>query len=128
MEQQMATNKPLPFSVAIWQLPRQYIRVLCRPSVETFSEEKGKASWGIALFQFYVLVVITVALSYLGHFIPTSALHSVTALQLGSAQPFKFLPPPYNGMTFILASFFIGLATAYLFSRMWRGQIGRAHV
>ena len=122
MEQQMASHKPLSFSQALWQLPRQYLKVLCRPSVQTFREEKGKAHWGIVFFQFYVLVVITVVLSYLAHFIPTSALHSVTALQLGSAQPFKFLPPPYNGMTFILASFFIGLATAYLFSRMWRGQ------
>ena len=122
MEQQMASNKPLSLSEAIWQLPRQYIKVLCKPSVETFSKEKGKASWGIVLFQFYVLVAITVALSYLAHFIPASALHSVTALQVGSAEPFKFLPSPYNGMTFILASFFIGLGTAYLFSRFSHGK------
>src|SRR5205807_4115290 len=67
-------------------------------------------------------IVITIALSYLAHFIPTSALHSVTALQIGSSQPFKYLPSPYNGMMFILASFFIGLGTAYVFSRLWHGQ------
>lgn len=124
MEQQTLSSsiKPLSFREAIWQLPRQYIKVLCRPSVETFSNEKEKAHWGIVLFQFYALVVITVALSYLAHFIPTSALHSVTALQFGSSQPFKFLPSPSNGMTFILASFFIGLGTAYLFSRLSHGK------
>lgn len=114
--------KPPQLSEALWQLPRQYVKVLCRPSMRTFGEELGKASWGIVLIQFYVLIVITVALTYLAHIIPGSALHTTGAVSIGSYRPFTFLPSPYNGIAFILGSFFFGLITAYFFSRLWRGQ------
>ena len=54
---EQASSQPLPFSEAVLQLPRQYIKVLCRPSTQTFREEMGKASWGIVLLQFYVLIL-----------------------------------------------------------------------
>lgn len=114
--------KPLQVSQAIWQLPRQYIKVILRPSVQTFREELGKASWGIVFIQFYALIIITVALTYLAHIIPGSALHTTSAMHFGSFRPFAYLPSPYNGITFILASFLIGLITAYYFSRLWGGQ------
>jgi len=119
---QATSVKPLLLAEAIWQLPRQYLKVMCRPSAQTFREELGKASWGIVLVQFYALIVITVALTYLAHIIPTSALHTTSAISFGSFKPFAFLPSPYNGITFILASFCIGLITAYLFSRLWGGR------
>ena len=117
-----SSMKPLQLGEAIWQLPRQYIKVIFRPSAQTFREELGKASRGIVLIQFYALIVITVALTYLAHISPGSALHTTSALGIGSYRPFTFLPSPYNGITFILASFFIGLITAFFFSRLWRGQ------
>ncbi|HKV59370.1 MAG TPA: hypothetical protein VJO32_13850 [Ktedonobacteraceae bacterium] len=119
---QASSVKPLQMSEAIWQLPRQYIKVLCKPSAQTFHEELGKASWGIVMVQFYALIVITVALTYLAHSIPGSALHTTSAISIGTFRPFAFLPSPYNGIVFILASFLIGLITAYFFSRLWRGQ------
>ena len=121
--------EPLSLSEATWQLPRQYIRVLFRPSAQTFHEEMDKASWGIVFLQFYALIVITIALSYVAHFIPSAALHTTSTFSIGSFKPFAFLPSPYNGIAFILGSFLIGLITAYLFSRLWGGQ-GRflAHV
>lgn len=127
--QEQASSQPLPFSEAVLQLPRQYIKVLCRPSLQTFREELGKASWGIVLVQLYLLIVITVTCSYLAHRIPSSALHTTAAFTLGPFRPFAFLPSPYNGMAFILGSFVIGLCTAYLFSKLWHGR-GRflAHI
>ena len=122
VDDQATSVKPLLLAGAIWQLPRQYIKVICRPSARTFHEELGKASWGIVLVQFYALIVITVALTYLAHIIPTSALHTTSAISFGSFKPFAFLPSPYNGITFILASFFIGLITAFVFSRLWHGR------
>jgi len=92
------------------------------PSAQTFREEKGKAGWGIVLIQFYLLIVITVVLIYLGHIIPSSALHTTSAFSIGAYRLFAFLPSPYNGIAFILGSFLIGLSTAYMFSRYWRGQ------
>lgn len=119
---QTSSMKPPQLSETIWHLPRQYAKVLFKPSVHTFSEEMGKAGWGIVLVQFYLLFVITVVLSYLGHVIPSSALHTTSAFSIGTYKLFAFLPSPYNGIAFILGSFLIGLCTAYLFSRLWRGQ------
>jgi hypothetical protein len=119
---QEASRKPPQLSESIWHLPRQYVKVLCRPSAQTFREEMGQAGWGIVLFQFYLLLGITVALSYLAHLIPSSALHTTSAFSIGAFKPFTFLPSPYNGMAFILGSFLIGLSTAYLMSRHWGGQ------
>ena len=114
--------KPPQLSETLWHLPRQYVKVLFRPSAQTFREEMGKAGWGTVLLQFYLLIAITVALSYLAHIIPSSALHTTSAFSIGAFKPFTFLPSPYNGIAFILGSFLIGLSTAYLMSRHWRGQ------
>jgi hypothetical protein len=121
-DNQAPSTKPPQLSETIWQLPRQYIKVLFRPSAQTFREEMGKAGWGIVLVQFYLLIVITVVLSYLGHIIPSSALHTTSAFSIGAYRLFAFLPSPYNGIAFILGSFLIGLCTAYLFSRLWHGR------
>jgi hypothetical protein len=40
---QTQSSAPLPLGQAIRELPGQYIKVLIRPSVKTFEEEKGKA-------------------------------------------------------------------------------------
>jgi hypothetical protein len=39
-------TQPLPFMEALVRLPLQYIKVLTKPSENTFREERGKASWG----------------------------------------------------------------------------------
>lgn len=114
--------QPLPFGEAVWQLPLQYFNVFIKPSVNTLSKEMGKASWAIVLVQFLSLIIITVSLGLLGHVIPSAALHAITALSIGSVKPLAFLPSPLNGITFVLASFFIGLGTAYLFSKGSGGQ------
>ena len=114
--------KPLQLSQAIWQLPRQYIKAMFKPSARTFREELGKAGWGRVMIQFYLLIVITVALTYLAHIIPGSALHSTSAVNIGPFKPFTFLPSPYNGIAFILGSFLIGLITAYVFCRLLGGR------
>ncbi len=117
-----ASAQPLPFGEAVWHLPFQYLNVLIKPSVNRFRKEMGKASWGIVLVQFLSLVLITVTLGLLGHLIPSAALHAITALSIGPVKPLAFLPSPLNGITFVLASFLIGLFTAYLFSKGSGGQ------
>ena len=117
-----ASAWPLPFGEALWDLPLQYINVLTRPSVKTLSREMGKASRGIVLIQLFGLVILTIALALLGHVIPSSAMHAITAHSIGSIRPFALLPSPWNGITFVFASFFIGLCTAYLFSKLYGGQ------
>jgi len=128
MDQNVSTRydrpsaQPLPFGEAVWDLPVQYIKVFIKPSVNTLSQAMGKASWWIVLIQFLSLVLITVTLGLLGHLIPSAALHAITALSIGPVKPLAFLPSPLNGITLVLASFFIGLFTAYLFSKGSGGQ------
>lgn len=112
----------VPLYEAVGQLPRQYMKVLCRPSIQAFGEEMGNASWGLVVIQLCLLLVLTVSLSYLAHLIPFSAIHTTSVFSIGSFRLFAFLPSPYNGMAFILGSFVIGLGTAYLFSRLWQGR------
>ncbi|GCE28794.1 hypothetical protein KDA_42780 [Dictyobacter alpinus] len=50
--------QPLPLWEAIKQLPKQYLRVLTKPGVATFAEEKRKAAWNIILVQLAFLAVI----------------------------------------------------------------------
>ncbi len=47
---------PLPLGQAMRELPGQYFKVLTRPSVKTFAEEKGKVP------HIYSLVLIVLAL------------------------------------------------------------------
>jgi Yip1 domain len=112
----------LPLGEALLELPLQYIKVLIRPSVKTLSREMSKASQGIVLIQLFALVILTIALALLGHVIPSSAMHAIAAHSIGSIRPFALLPSPWNGITFVFASFFIGLCTAYMFSKLFGGQ------
>lgn len=107
---------------AISQLPRQYLIVITHPSVKTLRKERDWARWGIVIVQLLMLVIITVALNWLGHLIPSAALHTIATFYIGSLSPFSLLPAPYNGIVFILATFLIGLGTAYPFSRLLKGQ------
>jgi hypothetical protein len=44
-------------------LPAQYIKVLTRPAVSTFAEEKEKATWGSSWFQLIALSILSTLLS-----------------------------------------------------------------
>jgi hypothetical protein len=57
---------PLPLGEAIRGLPGQYMKVLSRPSVRTFAEEKGKASWSVIWVQFVGLSIISAILLSIG--------------------------------------------------------------
>src|SRR5215467_14082266 len=52
----------VPLAEAIQQLPRQYIKVLTKPSAATFAEEMGKASWSIFWVQLLGITILSSAL------------------------------------------------------------------
>ncbi len=56
---------PLPLGEAIRDLPRQYIRVLTRPSAATFFEEQGKAAWNIVWVQLIGLSILGTIFAFL---------------------------------------------------------------
>src|SRR5690348_7612647 len=60
---------PLPLEQAIKELPSQYIKVLTKPSANTFAQEMGKASWNIVWAQLIGYAILTAILSYISSLI-----------------------------------------------------------
>jgi Yip1 domain len=60
------TSQPHPTMQAIRELLGQYFKVLRHPSIATFMEEKGKATWGMNWLQFIALGVIDGVLQSIG--------------------------------------------------------------
>lgn len=112
----------LPLGKMLWQLHLQYINVCIKPSVNTLREALEQASWWLVLVQFLSFVIIMVLLSFLASIIPSAALHGLTILSIGFIRPLGGLPILPNGTAFVLASFFIGLGTAYVCSKLCSGQ------
>jgi Yip1 domain len=79
------SSKPLPLGQAIRELPGQYFKVLIRPSVTTFAEEKGKASWGINWVQFIGLGIVGAILQTIGLLISPPNLSGIAAGGLSPA-------------------------------------------
>ncbi len=116
------TAQSFQFGKALWQLPLQYINIFIKPSVSTLSEVMGKANWWLVLVQFLNLFIITGTISFIEPLIPSAALHNITVLNISFIRPLGWLPFPLNEITLFLASFFIGLGTAYVCSKVCRGQ------
>src|SRR6266853_2633662 len=49
---------PRSIGQAIQELPNQYIRVLTKPSAQTFAEEMGKADWGMVWIQLLIWALV----------------------------------------------------------------------
>src|SRR6266566_1921628 len=49
---------PRPIGQAIQELPNQYIKVLTKPSAQTFAEEMGKADWAMVWIQLLALAIL----------------------------------------------------------------------
>jgi Yip1 domain len=77
------TSEHKPLSQAIRALPGQYIKVLTRPTVTTFAEEKGKATWGIIWTQLIGLGIIGAILQSLGLFISPPNYNSIAGATAG---------------------------------------------
>src|SRR5215472_3638174 len=67
--QDYTNTHPLPLGRAIRALPAQYLKVITRPSVQSFSSEMGKASWGSTWLQLIALGILSALLSVLAQLI-----------------------------------------------------------
>jgi len=65
---------------AIRELPGQYFKVLIRPSVNRFVEEKGKARWGIIWIQLMSLAIIDAILQSVSLLISPNNVNSLTGV------------------------------------------------
>ncbi|MBV9691846.1 MAG: YIP1 family protein [Ktedonobacteraceae bacterium] len=118
---------PLPLSEAIRQLPRQYVKVLTKPSAATFAEEMGKAGWGIIWVQLIAYSIIMAILSFLrlltnpGLFYPftdTTAPSTPLAVQVLTIGSIGGLVKLF----IVLIAFFFIMGTYYLIAKVFGGQ------
>ena len=56
---------PLPLGEAVRGFPGQYLKVLSKPSVRSFSQEQGKATWGSTWLQLIALGLLNAGFSVL---------------------------------------------------------------
>jgi hypothetical protein len=104
---------PLPLAQAIRALPRQYFRAVTKPSVVTFSEEMGKASWNIVWVQLIGLGIITTLLDFLRILI--SPLHFAV---LGTFTLLTVISPIIT----VPLTFFIAMGIAYGIAKAFGGR------
>ena len=104
---------PLPLAQANRALPRQYFRVLTKPSVVTFAEEMGKASWNMVWVQLIGLGIITALLDFLRNLISPLSLAAFPTFALLS-----FLSPIIT----VPFTFFITMGIAYGIAKAFAGR------
>lgn len=117
------TTVPLPLGRAIQELPAQYIKVLSRPSIRTFIEEKGKASWGIVWVQLIGLSIISailIAVDYLVY--PPHLAAGSSGLSAASLQLVAILSAVIFTLVLTPVSFLAAGGIIYLIARIFRGK------
>ena len=118
-----APQGPRPLSVALQELPQQYLKVCTRPSAQSFVEEMGKADWAIVWIQLLILAVVSAVFGYIG-----SLIYHSPAFVTGSSSAYTslFTTLAVGGSIFSIISvplfFFIGAGIQYLLARAFRGE------
>jgi hypothetical protein len=114
---------PRSIGQAIQELPSQYIKVLTKPSAQTFAEEMGKADWGMVWIQLIALALIGTVLGLIGSAIGVA---SNPFTNTGTFNPSAFLAFTVSGSIFSIISvplgFFIIVGIQYLLAKAFQGQ------
>jgi hypothetical protein len=114
---------PRSIGQAIQELPNQYIRVLTKPSPQTFAEEMGKADWAMVWIQLLIWALVGTIVGLIA-----SALRIASSSLLGSggANFNSFLALTVSGNTFafisVPISFFILVGIQYLLAKAFKGE------
>lgn len=119
------STMPLPLGQAIRELPGQYFKVLTRPSVKTFAEEKGKAGWGIIWVQFIGLGVIDAIISVVAILISPASIGSIPnsgGLSPATLQTVAIITAVALQLVLTPVSFLFAGGILYLISRVFGGK------
>ena len=119
------STMPLPLGQAMRELPGQYFKVLTRPSVKTFAEEKGKAGWGIIWVQFIGLGVIDAIISVVAILISPASIGSVVnsgGLSPATLRTVEIISTVVLQLVLTPVSFLFAGVILYLISRVFGGR------
>jgi hypothetical protein len=108
----------------IRELPGQYFKVLTRPSVTSFAEEKGKASWGIVWIQLISLAIIDAILQYVGFLNSPPNSSSITGTSISPAmlQSITIITVVLLQLVFTPVSFLAAGGILYMIARAFGGR------
>jgi len=114
---------PRSLGQAIQELPNQYIKILTKPSVQSFFEEMGKADWAIVWIQ---LIAIAIAGTIFGLIRGAIGLASNPFVTTGGFNLSVYQALIVSGSTFsfvsVPLSFFIVVGVQYLIAKAFQGQ------
>jgi len=119
---QPAPDKQVPDSIEaiVRILPRQYLRVLSKPSVATFAQELGNAGWGTVYVQLLGWIIVFAMLGLLVVLIASLVLGIMGNLN------FSLLGPTFSLIIslalFVPTLLLIGTALTHLIARAFGGQ------
>lgn len=126
---------PLPLKEALRQLPRQYLKVLTKPSPATFAEEMNKASWDIVLVQIIGYGILAAIISaILAQVILQTALLPIFNNLPRTSAPTPALPPNFfvfyqrlllgssiSNVVAIPLYFFLGVGIQFGLAKLFKG-------
>ncbi len=114
---------PRPIGQAIQELPNQYIKVVTKPSAQTFAEEMGKADWAMVWIQLLGLAILGTILGLIRAAIGAAVNPFVNT---GGFNPGVFQALIVSGSTFsfisVPVSFFILVGIQYLIAKAFQGE------
>jgi hypothetical protein len=102
-------------STGLLRLPHYYFNAVFRPSVSTFTQEKGQASWSLVGIQLLIWAILDAALGVLVNLISRPSTGT-------SFQQFFALATSYGLVVVVPALFFLLMGIVYLLSRYFGGQ------
>ena len=127
------SQAPLPLTSALRQLPHQYVRVLTKPSEESFEKELYKANWAISIVQLLIMIVVGIIRIILG-IIGSSLSHTAagtyvtnsTSIGMSQQAFYRLLIFPSIGaavleIIVVLIVFFIGVSIQFLLAKAFSG-------
>lgn len=115
---------PRSVSQAIQELPNQYIKILTKPSVQSFVEEMGKADWAMVWVQLIAIAIVGTIFGLIGSAIGVASnpfTNTAGSVNYGAFLAFA-VAGSYFSIIAVPLGFFISVGVQYLLARAFKGQ------
>lgn len=113
---------PLPLGQAIRALPAQYLKIITRPSMQSFAEERGKASWSSVWLQLIALGILSALFSVLAQLIAPPHVGNVPGLSPATLQAVTTTLLALFILVGTPLAFLVAGAVFYWLARLFKGD------